>query len=67
MVWDISVPYSVMSVVSSGHYCELMLYLIIGHVNEGDIACGCFQQDGVTLHMAHVFMALLHSLLNRTF
>jgi hypothetical protein len=40
--------------INSDHYFQLLLYLFIAHLNYD--ACGCFQQDGATVSMAHVSM-----------
>jgi hypothetical protein len=45
--------------VNSERYCEMILYPFIGHLNEDEIARGCFQQDGATAHTARVSMTLL--------
>jgi hypothetical protein len=44
-----------------GKYCEVIHYPFIGHLNEDEIFCGYFQQDGATAHTARVSVTLLRN------
>jgi hypothetical protein len=45
--------------LNSDQYFLLILYPVIDHLNEDNIICGCFQQDGTAVYTAHVPMVLL--------
>jgi hypothetical protein len=47
--------------IISERYCEVVLYLFTGHLNEEEIARSYFQQAGAATHTARVSMTLLSS------
>jgi hypothetical protein len=52
-------PIFFVDTVNSECNCEVSLYTYNGHLNEVEIARGCFQKGGANTHIDRVFVMLL--------